>query len=447
VVNTERAKRRGFLMLATAAIAIACGTTDAHMSCSPTPTCSLRDARFTPPAIVDAGPRECNTSRKRCAVSRISAGDMHSCAIAAAGDLFCWGDDSQQQLGQNLPDASTNDAAIVDAGPDITRFTRVLDQTTDVAAGGAHSCAMREDGAVLCWGRAAEGQVDGTARQQPATAPRKVDVQGATQITAGAAHSCAVVPAGVVCWGSARYGQSGRELRDAALPPGLVPDTSGAVEVAAGVRHTCARLDTGRVLCWGELIDAATSEARPTPVATPVAGLEDAVAITAGAGHSCALRADRTVVCWGANDSGQLGNGSTDASATPVSVTDLPIALAVAAGGGERDGHLAGHSCATDMSFHVMCWGRNLEGQLGTGKTERAQEAVPVSVLGRPDQEDPYLTDIVALDLGAFHSCALDHDGPVVCWGDDTVDQLGRSERDDLVFGRAVRVARFGRSR
>jgi alpha-tubulin suppressor-like RCC1 family protein len=252
-----------------------------------------------------------------------------------------------------------------------------------------------------------------------------------------------------VCWGSARYGQSGRELRDAALAPELVPDTGGAVEVAAGVRHTCARLDTGRVLCWGELIDAATGEARPTPMATPVAGLDDATSITAGAGHSCALQAARTVVCWGANDSGQLGNGSTDASATPVTVTvtDLPVALSVAAGGGERDGQLVGHSCAVDTSFHVMCWGRNAEGQLGAGKTERAQEPVPVAVLGRPDQEDPYLTDVVALDLGAFHSCALDHDGPVLCWGDDEFGQLGRSERDDPIFGRAVRVGRFGRSR
>jgi alpha-tubulin suppressor-like RCC1 family protein len=434
-------------MLATAAIVIACNTTDAHVSCSPTLTCSLRDSRFAPPEVPDAGPRACDTSRKRCAVTRVSAGGAHSCAIGAAGDVLCWGDDSQHQRSQNLPEAPTNDAAVPDAGPDITRFSRVLDHATDVAAGGAHSCAMRDDGAVLCWGSNAEGQLDGTPRQQPATTPREVDVRGALQLAAGAAHSCAVVTEGVVCWGSARYGQVGRELRDAALTPGLVPDTSGAVEVAAGVRHTCARLDTARVLCWGELIDAATGEARPTPLATAVDGLEDATAITAGAGHSCAVKAGGTVVCWGQNDSGQLGNGSTDASATPVGVTGLPTALSVAAGGGEREGQLVGHSCALDTSFHVMCWGRNLEGQLGAGKAEHAQELVPVSVLGRPEQSDQYLNDIVALDLGGFHSCALDHDGPVFCWGDDALDQLGRSETDEASFGRAVRVARFGRSR
>src|SRR5258705_216501 len=82
------------------------------------------------------------------------------------------------------------------------------------------------------------------------------------------ARTCAVVASGVMCWGDARFGQSGREVGERVLRPGLVPGTDGAVEVAAGVRHSCARLATGRVLCWGELIDAAGhAHARADPVA------------------------------------------------------------------------------------------------------------------------------------------------------------------------------------
>jgi alpha-tubulin suppressor-like RCC1 family protein len=94
----------------------------------------------------------------------------------------------------------------------------------------------------------------------------------------------------------------------------------------------------------------------------------------------------------------------------------------------------------------VLCWGRNDAGQLGDGTTSGSLE--PVIVLARPDRDDElYLNDVGEIDLGAAHSCARDNDGPVSCWGDDRQSQLGRRQRDDAVSaGRAVRVARFGRS-
>jgi alpha-tubulin suppressor-like RCC1 family protein len=175
-----------------------------------------------------------------------------------------------------------------------------------------------------------------------------------------------------------------------------------------------------------------------------VPGLKDATAITAGAGHSCALRADGDVVCWGANDNGQLGDGTTDASATPVVVPGLAKAIHVAAGGGFRDGALVGHSCAVDKGFFVQCWGSNTKGQLGTGTATDSLRAV--SVLGLPDETDaPYLDSIVAIDAGAFHTCALDDNGRALCWGDDSAGQLGKASGRGESFGRVTRVARFSR--
>jgi len=424
---------------------IACRSADLHFSCSPTPSCSLRDTRFAPPKTLDAAPLACDpTTRTSCTARAISAGGKHSCAIAAAGELFCWGDDSEHQLGPHLG-AAVSDASLLDAAAEWTDVSLVLEHAVQVTVGAAHSCALFEDGSVRCWGRNAEGQVDGTDQPEPVAVPRRVDVPGATQLAAGAAHSCSVAPQGVVCWGSARYGQVGRELRDGALAPALVPDTAGAVEVAAGVRHTCARFDDGHVLCWGELIDPESLEPIATPIATPVAGLNDAKAITAGAGHSCGLRKSGAVVCWGANESGQLGDGGTKPSARPVRVTNLPFALRVAAGGGETDGLLVGHSCAIDNYTNVACWGGNREGELGVGQQVGDRSAVVVAVLGRPKQNAHDLTNMVELALGAFHSCSLDHDGSVVCWGDDSSNQLGRDRSDPWSFGRSGFVARFGR--
>jgi alpha-tubulin suppressor-like RCC1 family protein len=419
-----------------AAAVVACSAGNTHVGCSPTLTCTLNDARFKPPATPDAGPLPCDPSLQRCRAAKIAAGGAHSCAIAQAGELYCWGRDTEGQLG--LSDAEQ------DAGG--TSSAAVLQMTKKITAGGAHSCAITEDGSVFCFGRDVEGQVSGVGGEPAVLSPRRIAIDAATDIAAGDAHSCAVTAKGVVCWGSARFGQAGRAVMDVVLGPGLVPGTDSAVEIAAGVRHSCARLENGHVVCWGELFDEASGAALATADVAEVPALTDATAITAGAGHSCALRANGDVVCWGENDSGQLGDGSTDPSATPAVVHGLAKALHVTAGGSLQDGALVGHSCAVDKSFFVQCWGRNKEGQLGTGTATDSLR--PVLVLGLADESDtPHLDNIVAIDAGGFHTCALDDSGRALCWGDDSAGQLGDTNGRSVSFGRVTRVGRFSRFR
>jgi alpha-tubulin suppressor-like RCC1 family protein len=262
----------------------------------------------------------------------------------------------------------------------------------------------------------------------------------ADAVAAGGAHTCALTHGeGVRCWGSASHGQSGREVAERALAPGLVADTSDAVQIAAGARHTCARFASGRVRCWGELFDAEAGEPRAFADPRSVPGLQDATEITAGAGFTCALRASGAAVCWGANASGQLGDDTTDPSEAPVPVLGLELALHVAAGGGELDGQLVGHACALTKSFVVQCWGRNREGQSGSTTAEDLLQ--PVLVLNERDDEDPHLDGITAVTAGGFHTCAIEDDGEVLCWGDDEFDQLGA--RDPVQFGHPVEVRVF----
>jgi alpha-tubulin suppressor-like RCC1 family protein len=461
-VNTERPTSIRIPLLAIGiAIMFACSS-DAHVGCSPTLTCSLRQARFAPTPAIDAGPQQCDLNLRRCAATQVSAGGQHSCAVTDADNLLCWGDNSQAQRGYTLDDpkdshpTTYSDGIGPDASVYLSNFSRVLDGAKQVAAGGAHTCALLLDGSVKCWGRSAEGQVDGHSDQLTVATPVSVGISAATQIDAGALHSCAVVPAGVMCWGSGKYGQAGREQTESALAPDLVPNTQGAVEVACGVRHTCARLNTLEVMCWGELIDD-SGAAYVTPIATLVSGLSGARSISAGAGHSCALSADFSAVCWGNNDSGQLGDGTTQASATPVTVLGLESGAGqVAAGGGELDGRLVGHSCAIDKSSQVACWGRDAEGQLGVGLGSDSPTRQVVLLARVSDSaEKPTLANIESIDLGAFHSCAVGSQGSVYCWGDDTAEQLGSnlglpgggpSDQPDTP-GRASRVGRFGSMR
>lgn len=420
-------ERRGWTLQAPRLIALgiavlSCGSKQIDVGCSPTPSCSVAPERFAPPMDADAGRAGCDDEQARCPADQVAAGGAHTCALTPLGELFCWGDDGEQQLGGSAATDASADAP--------AQLTFAMQDAVALTAGDRHSCAIGEDDAVYCWGRNAEGQVDGVASGPVATATRVPGLAGrASAVAAGGAHSCALVDAVVYCWGSASHGQTGREVGDLVLQPGAVQGTDGTVELAAGMRHTCARLRSGRVLCWGELYDDDARAMRAVAEPQPVAGLGDVLQIAAGAGFSCALREGGVVVCWGDNASGQLGDGTRVPSATPVAVVDLDLSLGITAGGAERQGALVGHACAITRGFFAQCWGRNAEGQLGYHAPD--DQLRPVMVHSEPDRSnrDPaFLPDITAISAGGFHTCEVDHDGPVLCWGADDHGQLGRME-------------------
>jgi alpha-tubulin suppressor-like RCC1 family protein len=139
------------------------------------------------------------------------------------------------------------------------------------------------------------------------------------------------------------------------------------------------------------------------------------VALALGGKSSCAIRADRTVLCWGDNTDGRLGVGA-GAATTPRAVTGLSAVLGVAAGDD--------HQCAVTATGRVLCWGANARGQVD-GAPSTTVVAAPVEV--------PGVVQAVAVAAGAAHSCALQVGGGVICWGDNTWRQLGRSATEATV--------------
>jgi alpha-tubulin suppressor-like RCC1 family protein len=138
-----------------------------------------------------------------------------------------------------------------------------------------------------------------------------------------------------------------------------------------------------------------------------------AAAVAAGTSHTCAVASDGTVKCWGRNDQGQAGTGAAGADVdSPSDVAGLAGATAVAAG--------VAHTCAVESpSGTVFCWGRNDRGQAGTDSAG-ADVVTPVAVAG--------LSGAAAVAAGLSHTCALDNVGGVWCWGDNSVGQLGTGE-------------------
>jgi alpha-tubulin suppressor-like RCC1 family protein len=109
----------------------------------------------------------------------------------------------------------------------------------------------------------------------------------------------------------------------APMPGGETASAIVRPAVTAGVAHTCAVLSDGTATCWG--LGFGTPKAWNSRAPLPVKGVSKAAAVTAGRNHSCALLIDGTVVCGGSNIFGMLGNQSFSGTASyvPVEVVGL----------------------------------------------------------------------------------------------------------------------------
>ena len=364
-------------------------------------------------------------------VSSVTAGAAHACATTlATGAVECWGYNFYGELANPSDGLSNVSKAAVDAN------NSPIASAANIAAGNEYTCIVTTGGATQCWGRNADGQLGNrTADTIPAAV---VGLTGsAVSITAGDSHTCARTPAGTVrCWGNNTYGQLGNNDNAGANKPTpvTVVDAAnqaalGLTDVVAGAAHTCALLPGGGVACWGangfgQLGNNDSSGTKKvTPVAVvdagnvPIAGI---ATVTAGAFHTCALTSAGRVLCWGDNSNGQLGNNDSllvnkYTAASVVDGTNTPITgVAAIASGGY-------FTCALFSGGAVKCWGDNLKAQLGIGTTGgQSLVPVPVSTLG---------SGVAAIAAGSFHACALIA-GAAKCWGFNSNGQLGDNSQN-----------------
>ena len=320
-------------------------------------------------------------------VSGVSAGLTHTCAVTTTGIARCWGENGGR-LGNGSEEAS---AVPVDVCADAT-CSSALNNVASIAAGGFHSCAVLNDGTVLCWGNDEDGQLgDGTTVDSltPVVVSGLADV---LSVSLGTSSSCALTSGGAVfCWGSNVEGQIGDNRAcgmRCPLPRQVSGFESGVAQVDSGGLHACALTDAGAVLCWGFNFDGQVGDGTEDNiriVPTQVFGLEDGVdAVSVGGGfrgHACALLADGTLRCWGDNDVGQVGDGTTEDRIAPVVVPELEGVTYIAAGDAQM--------CAMTGALEIFCWGGNGAGQLGDGSTSDRLTPVrsligktPASVIG-----------------------------------------------------------------
>ena len=288
-------------------------------------------------------------------------GGYHTCAILDDNGLKCWGANNYGQLGDGTNNTSsiprpvalggaptqlqlgpTASCAIVD-GIAKCWGSNASNMPTDVgngltgliglARGNNHTCAIRSDRAVVCWGNAISnnyGQL-GRGDTLPPNSPTEIVPTG---ITGGADKIYAVSDSTCVvmtdqtgrCWGRNNVGQLGIQQVNLAVPsPSPIVGLSGIVQLAMrptgnqNEEGACARKADGTIACWGSngagQIGDGTFNQRTSPV--PVPAVTDVVDLAVGPNHTCVVKSDGTAACWGSAASGQLGDGAR-ATITPV---------------------------------------------------------------------------------------------------------------------------------
>ncbi|CCI45278.1 unnamed protein product [Albugo candida] len=213
----------------------------------------------------------------------IAAGVEHSCAIYlpsnqnVAGRVVCWGDN---QGGQCSAPAG---------------------EFVQISCGRLHSCGIRQDETIECWG---SGIIE--------KAPEGIY----QQVSSGDFHSCGLLrDHSIRCWGEA--------LSEETTPP-----KGSFVQVSCGRGYTCAVKDHGQGYCWGE------NSQGQCDVPSNISFLQ----ISASSGDfTCGVTTDFAVICWGNNSRMQC------------SVPQNHQFILVSAG--------RFSACGLTKARYIVCWG------------------------------------------------------------------------------------------
>jgi alpha-tubulin suppressor-like RCC1 family protein len=208
---------------------------------------------------------------------QITANGFSSCALLNDHTAKCWGNNTQDQLGQDNNNFTGDHTGCIGNKPnqlgDNLPAIRVRTGTTvnQIVMGSTHACALLDDGGVTCWGSNILSSLSYTNRPYMNIGPAYKSV---TQIAAYGDNVCEVTPFGAKCWGGNNASQIGQGSSNFLWKP-TVPTDENFPYINYGDNKVVSK-------------------------------------ISSGFSHSCALFTDHTVKCWGENGHGQLGLGHTN---------------------------------------------------------------------------------------------------------------------------------------
>ena len=324
-----------------------------------------------------AGSRPAEEALTLSAGEIVAAGRNHSCGVRADGTVTCWGSNKHLVYHDSQPRWIADGKLDAPSG-------RFLSMTV----GSSHSCGVRVDRTIACWGSDSNGQLNAPSGQF-------------LSMTAGFSHSCSVrVDQSVVCWGSNYNGQSN-------APSGQF------LSVAAGSGHSCGVRVDGTVTCWGSGESFVYHDGE---LVWRADGRLDAPSgqfsyLAAGPSHTCGVHVDQSLTCWG-----QGG------------VSNVPAEEFLSVAGGNS------HTCGVLLDRTLVCWDSYYHYYGDTAELVHPSlvrdpnlhyiedaETAERRLLEFVRLHNAYLLapagEFLSVAAGDSHACAVRVDRTVVCWG------------------------------
>lgn len=358
-------------------------------------------------------PTDCGDRPCACTIS-IASGSDHLCAARLDGVVVCWGRNNNGELGREQPSGPMPwpEPILV---PGETNFNALV-------AGNHHTCGFASGNQVWCWGRNTVGEVDPADRSSPLPPRPVVAAETTGQLAVSPQHTCVTSSDTSLfeCQGNNAFGEAG-----VAPPPNgpgpfasLIAKVGPIDQIAAGRDHTCARVG-GEVWCWGrnlygQLGVETPGNVNPDPLPVPLPG--PASWLVAGRDHTCvAVDEGDSVLCWGRNIAGQIGDGSLMNASVPTPPVE-PLPGKVVYMTARLD-----VTCALLDTEEVWCWGGDDGNDLGG---QIAGDAIVTAPL-RIDVIDELPEPLIALAVGHRHLCGVAESMRLWCWGADNLEQQG----------------------
>ena len=407
-------------------------------------------------------------------VASVDTGYYHACALDNGGTGFCWGSDSNGQLGNGGANTNSNVPVKLSNSGAISGST-VLAQ---ISAGGNHTCALSSAGNAYCWGQNNYGELGNNSTTDSSVAVNVTSTGlftpgSVAQITSGLYHTCALTSLGAAyCWGYGQLGQRGDNnnlVITQSTPVAVV--TTGVLlgktltQISGGTYHTCAIDSTGVVYCWGQdsagsgqVGDNGTATIRPTAVyvysmaptsVTAFPGNASATVYWTAPGFLngtltsyTATTSPGSYTCTSTSATHCTITGLTNGTTYTVTVTVTTSAGTSAASAGATVTPAAGttsisaglaNSCVL-QSGKAYCWGDNTYGEAGNNTTSPVTQLSPVAVYTGGALSGVTLTEV---DTGSDFACGLSSAGAAYCWGYNNDGQLG----DGTITNSSVPVA------
>ena len=307
---------------------------------------------------------------------------------------------------------------------------------------------IKSDGSLWMWGCDSYGQLGvgqgakyadgGAMKTHICEVPVKV-MDNVRTVSLGYSHSAAIkTDNSLWMWGDNTHGELGIGITGNALSSSFNPIQTIPVKVmdnvsavSCGSSYTAAIKGDGSLWVWGtngqsgyllgnggvgnETVSPDSSYSVQTQT-IPMKIMDDVSAVCCGQYSAAAIKKDGSLWMWGRNREGQLGTGSTRDSNIPVKVMDDVAAVSCG----------SWHTAAIKTDGSLWVWGSNFLYELGNGTNK--DSSVPIKIMD----------DVAAVSCGADNTAVIKADGSLWVWGSNEHGQLGNGGEGDQTQQRGI---------